>query len=33
MAPQTIDMQSPTGGYFKLALDTRDILTLVNTQF
>ncbi|RZU77911.1 chitinase (glycosyl hydrolase family 18) [Micromonospora kangleipakensis] len=33
MAPQTIDMQSPAGGYFKLALDIRDILTVVNTQF
>ncbi|MBQ0897076.1 cellulose binding domain-containing protein [Micromonospora sp. U56] len=33
MAPQTIDMQSPTTGYFKLALDIRDILTVVNTQF
>ncbi|SCF10887.1 chitinase [Micromonospora mirobrigensis] len=33
MAPQTIDMQSPATGYFKLALDIRDILTVVNTQF
>ncbi|MGQ5261902.1 chitinase [Micromonospora sp. ZYX-F-536] len=33
MAPQTIDMQSPAGGYFKLALDIKDILTVVNTQF
>ncbi|MEV7331267.1 cellulose binding domain-containing protein [Micromonospora sp. NPDC093244] len=33
MAPQTIDMQNPAGGYFKLALDIRDILTVVNTQF
>ncbi|MGK5742547.1 chitinase [Micromonospora sp. URMC 103] len=33
MAPQTIDMQSPTGGYFKLALDIKDILTVVNTQY
>ncbi|WP_405100221.1 chitinase [Micromonospora sp. NBC_01412] len=33
MAPQTIDMQSPAAGYFKLALDIRDILTVVNTQF
>ncbi|MFJ6198505.1 chitinase [Micromonospora sp. NPDC092111] len=33
MAPQTIDMQSPGSGYFKLALDIRDILTVVNTQF
>ncbi|MEH1027308.1 cellulose binding domain-containing protein [Micromonospora profundi] len=33
MAPQTIDMQSPTSGYFKLALDIKEILTVVNTQF
>ncbi|MFI6761512.1 chitinase [Micromonospora sp. NPDC050417] len=33
MAPQTIDMQSPTVSYFKLALDIRDILTVVHTQF
>ncbi|TWJ27404.1 chitinase [Micromonospora sagamiensis] len=33
MAPQTIDMQSPAGGYFKLALDIRDILTVVHTQY
>ncbi|MFC4021676.1 chitinase [Micromonospora sp. GCM10011542] len=33
MAPQTIDMQSPTSGYFKLALDIKDILTVVNTQY
>ncbi|MEH1102854.1 chitinase [Micromonospora sp. CPCC 205561] len=33
MAPQTIDMQSPETSYFKLALDIRDILTVVNTQF
>ncbi|MET7947393.1 cellulose binding domain-containing protein [Micromonospora sp. NPDC005324] len=33
MAPQTIDMQNPAGGYFKLALDIRDILTVVNTQY
>ncbi|MFG1896918.1 chitinase [Micromonospora zamorensis] len=33
MAPQTIDMQNPAGGYFKLALDIKDILTVVNTQF
>ncbi|MFI7573600.1 chitinase [Micromonospora sp. NPDC049497] len=33
MAPQTIDMQNPAGSYFKLALDIRDILTVVNTQF
>ncbi|MFC0503191.1 chitinase [Micromonospora costi] len=33
MAPQTIDMQSPAGSYFKLALDIKDILTVVNTQY
>ncbi|MEU7994934.1 cellulose binding domain-containing protein [Micromonospora sp. NPDC049060] len=33
MAPQTIDMQSPATSYFKLALDIKDILTVVNTQF
>ncbi|MEV1285620.1 cellulose binding domain-containing protein [Micromonospora sp. NPDC049679] len=33
MAPQTIDMQSPAASYFKLALDIRDILTVVHTQF
>jgi chitinase len=33
MAPQTIDMQNPAGSYFKLALDIRDILTVVHTQF
>ncbi|MDM4720558.1 cellulose binding domain-containing protein [Micromonospora sp. WMMA1363] len=33
MAPQTIDMQNPATGYFKLALDIKDILTVVNTQF
>jgi chitinase len=33
MAPQTIDMQSPQGSYFKLALDIKDILTVVHTQF
>jgi chitinase len=34
MAPQTIDMQNPAGGsYFRLALDIRDILTVVHTQF
>ncbi|RAO41023.1 Chitinase [Micromonospora saelicesensis] len=33
MAPQTIDMQNPAGGYFKLALDIKDILTVVNTQY
>ncbi|MFE0589333.1 chitinase [Micromonospora echinospora] len=33
MAPQTIDMQSPQTSYFKLALDIRDILTVVHTQY
>jgi chitinase len=33
MAPQTIDMQSTGGGYFQLALNIRDILTIVHTQF
>ena len=33
MAPQTIDMQSPAGSYFELALNIQDILTVVNTQY
>jgi chitinase len=33
MAPQTIDMQSTAGSYFALALNIRDILTVVHTQF
>ncbi|WP_329587702.1 chitinase [Kitasatospora sp. NBC_01250] len=33
MAPQTIDMQSTGTQYFQLALDTKDILTVVNTQY
>ncbi len=33
MAPQTIDMQSTGGGYFQLALNIRDILTVVHTQY
>jgi len=33
MAPQTIDMQSPQTSYFKLALDIKDILTVVHTQY
>jgi chitinase len=33
MAPQTIDMQSSGTSYFKLALDIKDILTVVHTQF
>jgi chitinase len=32
MAPQTIDMQNPQSSYFKLALDIKDILTVVHTQ-
>ncbi|MER7707892.1 glycosyl hydrolase family 18 protein [Kitasatospora sp. NPDC097605] len=33
MAPQTIDMQSTGMEYFKLALNVKDILTIVNTQY
>ncbi|MFG3154094.1 chitinase [Streptomyces sp. NPDC048219] len=33
MAPQTIDMQSTSGGYFKTALNVKDILTVVNMQY
>ncbi|NEE36360.1 chitinase, partial [Streptomyces sp. SID7982] len=33
MAPQTIDMQSTGTEYFKLALDVKDILTVVNMQY
>ena len=33
MAPQTIDMQSTSGGYFALALSIKDILTVVYTQY
>ncbi|RZU49999.1 chitinase [Krasilnikovia cinnamomea] len=33
MAPQTIDMQNPQSSYFKLALDIKDILTVVHTQY
>ncbi|GAA1535668.1 glycoside hydrolase family 18 protein [Kribbella lupini] len=33
MAPQTIDMQSPSFEYFKLALAIKDILTVVNVQY
>ncbi|RSM83561.1 chitinase [Kibdelosporangium aridum] len=33
MAPQTIDMQSTQGGYFQLALNIKDILTIVNMQY
>jgi chitinase len=33
MAPQTIDMQSTGNGYFQLALNIKDILTIVNMQY
>ncbi len=33
MAPQTIDMQSTGAEYFKLALNVKDILTIVNMQY
>ncbi|MQS13805.1 chitinase [Streptomyces kaniharaensis] len=33
MAPETIGMYSTAGAYFQLALNTKDILTVVNTQF
>jgi len=33
LAPQTIDMQSTGGDYFQLALDIKNILTVVNTQY
>ncbi|MFD9502076.1 chitinase [Streptomyces sp. NPDC060035] len=33
MAPQTIDMQSTSGEYFKTALSVKDILTVVNMQY
>lgn len=33
MAPQTIDMQSTAGSYFRLALDIKDILTVVHMQY
>ncbi|MGW1867895.1 chitinase [Streptomyces mauvecolor] len=33
MAPQTIDMQSPSNEYFKTALNIKDILTVVNMQY
>ena len=33
LAPQTIDMQSTSNGYFQLALNIKNILTLVNTQY
>ncbi|GAB7030834.1 glycoside hydrolase family 18 protein [Streptomyces sp. NPDC021749] len=33
MAPQTIDMQSTSGGYFQTALNVKAILTVVNMQY
>ncbi|MEV0980786.1 glycoside hydrolase family 18 protein [Streptomyces sp. NPDC049915] len=33
MAPQTIDMQSTSAGYFQTALNVKDILTVVNMQY
>ncbi|OON83038.1 chitinase [Streptomyces tsukubensis] len=33
MAPQTIDMQSTSGEYFRTALNVKDILTVVNMQY
>ncbi|MBV9617556.1 MAG: carbohydrate binding domain-containing protein, partial [Ktedonobacteraceae bacterium] len=33
LAPQTIDMQSTGDGYFQLALNIKDILTIVNMQY
>ncbi|MDQ0794312.1 chitinase [Streptomyces sp. B1I3] len=33
MAPQTIDMQSTSGEYFKTALNIKDILAVVNMQY
>ncbi|MGH3373153.1 MAG: chitinase [Actinoallomurus sp.] len=33
MAPQTIDMQSTGTEYFKLALNVKDVLTIVNMQY
>ena len=33
MAPQTIDMQSTSNAYFRTALNVKDILTVVNTQY
>ncbi|MGP4110335.1 chitinase [Streptomyces sp. 4N509B] len=33
MAPQTLDMQHTGTEYFQLALNTRDFLTVVNTQY
>lgn len=33
MAPQTLDMQSTSGGYFQTALNVKDILTVVTMQY
>jgi chitinase len=33
LAPQTADMQSPSRNYFQLALNIKNILTIVNTQY
>ncbi|MFG3338431.1 glycosyl hydrolase family 18 protein [Glycomyces sp. NPDC048151] len=33
MAPQTIDFQSTSAGYYQLATRTKDILTIVNMQY
>ena len=33
LAPQTIDMQSTGGAYFQLALNIKNILTIVNMQY
>ncbi|HEX7735807.1 MAG TPA: glycosyl hydrolase family 18 protein [Ktedonobacteraceae bacterium] len=33
LAPQTIDMQSTSSGYFQLALNIKSILTIVNMQY
>ena len=33
LAPQTIDMQSTSAGYFQVALNIKNILTIVNMQF
>jgi len=33
MAPQTVDVQSTGDDYFQLALDTKSILTIMNTQY
>jgi chitinase len=33
LAPQTIDMQSTSGDYFQLALNIKNILTIVNMQY